>query len=256
MSLVTSIARSFARPGVTRFAASDGTLSLDEWMGQLSTYAPFILNPLSSTEEEILATANGLQRALTTNGAVFACELVRVMLFSEARFQFRQRDSGRPGRLFGTTDLSILERPQGIGSTTASMLKKAMLHADFGGTAFMVRRKDRIRQPRPDWMTIVLGSDSEPDMEADDLDAEVIGYLYHPGGRGSGRSPVAILPEDVSTFVPLPDPFAKVRGIPWPAAVARNIMSHNAATTHKLKGFENGATPQIIVTLGGLQDPR
>lgn len=237
--------------------ASDAAITIDEWIGMFSlgSTMPF-LNPLGATQEEIVATAVGLQRALTTNGAVFACEAIRIMLFSEARFIFRQRRSGRPGELFGTDALRILERPQGKDSTTAGMLKRAMLHADFGGTAFLVRRRDRIRQPRPDWMTIVLGSYDDPEVNSDDLDAEVIGYLYHPGGRYSDSRPIALLPEQVATFVPFPDPLAKVRGIPWPAAVTRNIMSHNAATTHKLKFFENGATPQMVVSLDkDLKDP-
>jgi hypothetical protein len=129
------------------------------------------------------------------------------------------------------------------------MLKRAMMHADFGGTGFMVRRRDKIRQPRPDWMSIILGSYDDPEIDGGDLDAEVIGYLYHPDGRMSGKDPIALLPEQVATFVPIPDPMAHVRGIPWTAAVTRNIMGHNAATTHKLKFFENGATPQIIVSI-------
>jgi hypothetical protein len=105
-------------------------------------------------------------------------------------------------------------------------------------------------------MTIVLGSESDPEEASLALDAEVIGYLYHPDGYGSGKTPVPLLPEQVATFVPFPDPLARVRGVPWVSAVTRNIQSHNAAATHKFKFFEQGGTPQIIVTLGGLADPK
>jgi hypothetical protein len=255
---MTSLLRSLIPARASGIRAADAPLAFDDWVGMFSGGSfPMLFGNLSSREEEIATTFSSLQSAMRTNGVVFACELVRVMLFSEARFMFRQRRSGRPGDMFSTNTLRLLERPEGVpGSTTAGLLKRAMLHADYGGTGFMVRRVDRIRQPRPDWMTVVLGSHNDPDLTAVDLDAEVIGYLYHPGGRFSGSKPVALLPEQVATFVPFPDPIANVRGIPWPAAVARNIMGHNSATTHKLKFFENGATPQVIVSLDkGITDP-
>lgn len=235
-------------------------LAFDEWVSTLTNgFAsfPMVFNNLGEKEEEIGPAFEALVGSMRRNGVVFTCEAIRVSLFSQARFMFRQRRSGVPGDLFSNESLRILERPEGIpGSTTAGMLKRAMLHADFGGTGFMVNRRNRIIQPRPDWMTAVLGSYSDPDMTGEDLDAEVIGYIYHPGGRYSSQRPVTLLPEQVATFVPFPDPVAKVRGIPWPVAVSRNIMGHNAATTHKLKFFEQGATPQLVVTFDkDIKDP-
>jgi hypothetical protein len=49
--------------------------------------------------------------AYKSNGVVFACMLARMLLFAEARFQFRRQSFGRPGDLFGTQELSILETP-------------------------------------------------------------------------------------------------------------------------------------------------
>lgn len=254
---MTSLLRSIL-PTRTEPRASAVGLPFDQWvemMGSGMGMYPFLVNGLGHKEEEIGGAFGDLQRAMRTNGVVFACELVRVMLFSEARFMFRQRRSGRPGDMFSGEALRILERPR-PGDTTAALLKRAMLHADFGGTGFMVRRGNRIRQPRPDWMTIVLGSDTDPDMTGDDLDAEVIGYLYHPGGRMADNDPVVLLPEQVATFIPIPDPLAHVRGIPWTSTVTRNIMGHNAATTHKLKFFEHGATPQLVVSFDkDIKDP-
>jgi hypothetical protein len=255
---VTSLIRSLipARPDVR---ASASPLAFDDWVGMFGAGSifPMLFNTLGSKEEEIGATFTALQSAMRTNGVVFTCEAIRLSLFSQARFMYRQRRSGVPGDLFSNERLRILERPEGTpGSTTSGMLKRAMLHADYGGTAVLARRGDKIRQPRPDWITFILGSESDPDLTGDDIDAELIGVLYHPGGRYSDQKPVALLPEQVATFVPFPDPVAKVRGIPWTAAITRNVMGHNAATTHKLKFFENGATPQVIVSLDkDIKDP-
>jgi hypothetical protein len=38
-------------------------------------------------------------------------------LFSEARFQWRKMTNGRPGDLFGSQDLRILEKPWTTGTT-------------------------------------------------------------------------------------------------------------------------------------------
>ena len=253
MSLIRSL---IPRPAVGLRA--DSALGFEEWIGMLGSVFPMtFVNPLGGREEEIGTTFSALQTSLRNNGVVFTCEVIRVGLFAQARFLFRQRRSGHPGDLFSNNDLRILERPDGIpGSTTNGMLKKAMLHADYGGTGFLVRRSDKIRQPRPDWMTVVLGSDTDTEMDGDALDAEVIGFIYHPGGRHSDSRPVVLLPEQVATFVPFPDPIARVRGIPWPSTVTRNVMGHNAATTHKLKFFEQGATPQMVVTFDkDIKDP-
>jgi len=251
-SLVPTLQRSVVR------ASAGQPLAFDDWTSMFTLGNMLYLNPGLRGKEEVIAdTFAGLvQGAYKANGVVFACELARIMLFSEARFQFRQRRSGRPGDLFGTDALSILERPW-RGGTTGDLLTRAMQHADFGGTAFVVRRtRDRIRLPRPDWMTIVLGSEEDPDVTSDDLDAEVLGYLYHPGGRHAGNEPVVLFPDQVAVFAPIPDPLGKFRGIPWLTPVIRNIMGHNAATHHKLRFFENGATPQVIVSLdASITDP-
>jgi hypothetical protein len=241
-----------------RPAPAARSLSLDEWTSWLSfENFPLMLNQgLNGKEEEIGSHFSGLvQGGLRSNGIVFACEMARIMLFSEARFAFRRLRSGRPGDLFSTPALRPLADPS-KGRTTGDLLTRAMQHADFGGTGFLVRRGDRIRQPRPDWVTMVYGSFDDPAMTPDDIDADLLGILYHPGGRSAGVRPVSILEPSVGLFAPVPDPLGMRRGIPWVSAVTRNIMGHNAATTHKLKFFENGATPQMIVSLdASITDP-
>ena len=46
----------------------------------------------------------------------------------------------------------------------------------------------RIRRLRPDWMTIVTGSRT-----GSELDTELIGYAYQPGGPASGEDPVDLV---------------------------------------------------------------
>lgn len=207
---------------------------------------------ISGNREEIDASFAGIvQGAYQRNGIVFAVELARLSLFSQARFVYQRMRNGEPGDTFSTPDLDILERPW-PGGVTSDLLTSALLDHDMAGNAFIVRRdreRNRLRRLRPDWVTIVLGSFDDPEVEAGDINADLLGYIYHPGGRYSGREPVALQRTEVAHFRGLPDPLASYRGMSWLTPVLREIESDSAATGHKLKFFENGATPNMIVSL-------
>jgi hypothetical protein len=99
---------------------------------------------------------------------------------------------------------------------------------------------------RPDWVTMVFGTD-DPDVSADDLDAEFLGIIYYPGGEYSRNTPEYLQRSQIAHFAPIPDPEAHVRGMSWITPIVREIMGDKAATTHKLKFFENGGTPQMVI---------
>jgi hypothetical protein len=187
------------------------------------------------------------------NSVIFACELTRLSIFSEARFQFRRSRYGKLGDLFGTQALEILERPW-VNGVTGDLLARMLLDADFAGSSFVARpaeRPDRLRRMRPDWVSIVLGSRDEPDRANLAMDADVLGYMYHPGGVDSGMGKVRVLlADEVSHFAPTPDPLATYRGMAWLTPVIREIEADSAATEHKLAFFRNGASPQVVVALG------
>src|SRR5688500_8442433 len=103
--------------------------------------------------------------AYRRNGVVFACQLARMRVFTEARFQFQRMRNGRPGDLWGDGRLMRLERPWPNG-TTGELLARMLQDADLAGN-FIGRRTDpmaesiRMERLRPDWSTIVLGSNSD-----------------------------------------------------------------------------------------------
>ena len=185
-------------------------------------------------------------RAYKSNAVVFACMLARLMIFSEARFQFRQLRKGRPGDLFGTPALDILEHPFGPNSTTGDLLIRVLSDADGSGNFYATRRNDRIVRMRPDWVTMVHGS-ADPNASADSLDAEFLGIIYYEGGEHSGGDPVFLQRSQIAHFAPIPDPTARSRGMSWITPIVREVMADGAATSHKLRFFENGATPQMII---------
>lgn len=198
------------------------------------------------------------------SAVVFACEAVRLSVFSEARIAYRRLNAGRPGEVYSTSSLNIMRHPW-PGATTGDLLTTALSHADFAGNSFAVRRirngvrSERIQLPRPDWMQIVIGL---PDGEAPedptvdpvhDLGGVVVGYLYHPGGIHRG-DPVPLMANEVAHFKPIPDPVAPWRGMSWLTPVAREVAGDKQATVHKNKFYQNGATPNMIVKTG-FEDP-
>jgi hypothetical protein len=191
-------------------------------------------------------------RAYKGNAVVYACEMTRMALVSEARPQWRRIRNGRRGDLFGNQDLSVLEQPW-PGGTFRQLASRMVLNADMAGTAFVARRHerpDRLMLMRPDWVVMVLGSNEDPEGAQFAMDADLLGVLYYPGGQGSGRDPVPLLADEVAVWAPSPDPAAAYRGVSWLSPVGREVDADVAATTHKLAFFENGATPQMIVSLG------
>jgi hypothetical protein len=217
---------------------------------------------LSGPKEEIKQDFEGyVIGAYKGNGVVAACLDARLRLFSQARFQFRRMHHGRPGDLYGTEALAPLETPW-VNANTSDLLKRMVQDADLAGN-FFGHRPGRvqnvsnprarnsgepvIRRLRPDWMTIVLGSKMDPKGDPSHaLDCEVAGYLFHPGGHGAGDA-IVLPPDEVAHFAPKPDPIAHFRGMSLITSVIRDIMGDGAATSHKLKYYEQGATPNLVV---------
>lgn len=239
-----SLLRSLLQP-----KRADPTLSLDQWVsyfGYNGLDYPFLVN--GGTQGQQGETIEGsfagyVQGAYKANGVVFACMAARQLLFSEARFQFRRRINGRPGDLFGTAALEVLERPWRNG-TTGDLLTRMILDVDLAGNFYGVRRGDAIRRLRPDWVTIIRGSRT-----GSEIDAEVIGYAYQEGGPASGNDPEVLLPDQVAHWAPLPDPTAKFRGMSWLSPIVEEILGDRAATTHKRRFFDSGAQLGYVVTL-------
>jgi phage portal protein BeeE len=212
---------------------------------------PYGLQFLSTGEkqEEIGRDFRALaQHAYQSNGIVFSCILVRMLLFAEARFQFRQLRSGRPGDLFGTADLRPLENPE-PGLTTGDMLARAEQDASLAGNWFATDRFGGCKRMRPDWVDILVGSESDDDVAGGDLEAEALGYVYYPGGRHSGRDPILLDRAEVAHYAPIPDPLASYRGMSWLTPIVREIMADQAGTAHKLRALEEGGIRNAAIKL-------
>ena len=203
-----------------------------------------------------------VEGAYKADGIVFACILARQLAFSEARFQWRQLRNGRPGDMFGNSDLALLEEPW-PGGTTGELLARMEAVSSLAGNHYATTADDagrlgraatgpgrRIVEMRPDRVTIIIASASGDPYA---LDARPVGYMFEPLSAilsGTARSDtVVLLPNEVSHYSPIPDPIARFRGMSWLTPVLREISADRAATTHKLNFFENGATLNAVASL-------
>ncbi len=249
MSALDSISRAIVRPFVRQRRQSFYGLDDIAGMFSLGGLAGLLSTTLHGEREQVEPTfVSYVIDAYLRNSVVFACLAVRARLFSEARFQFQQLRGGRPGQLFGTPGLNLLEHPE-PGKTTGDLLTRAILDADLGGNAFNLAREDRVRRLRPDWMTLIFGSKIDRGLGGWDPDAEVIGLGYQPGGPGAGQDIISFGPDEIGHFAPTPDPIYRNLGISLLTAGIREIMADSAATAHKLAFFRNAATPNLVVKL-------
>lgn len=204
-----------------------------------------IPNRTERIDPGFLGMANG---AMKGNAVVFACMRARFSIFSQARFQFRRMSNGRPGDLFGTQDLEPLEAPWTNG-TTGDLLMRLIIDADLAGNSYWTLRNGNMRRLRPDWVYIIRGVEGEPNGNPDDIDSEIIGYVYWPGGPFGAASKDQmefLLPEEVCHYAPIPDPEATWKGMSWLTPILREIEGDNAATNHRNAFFRNGATLQTL----------
>lgn len=196
-------------------------------------------------------------QAYGANGVVFACMLVRQMLFSTIRFQWQRIRDGKPSGTYGSADLAKLEQPWS-GGTTQDLLSKMIQHADLGGNAYVAEIENELACMRPDWVDIILEERFHRGGPAQYAGGQVgwrkVGYLYWEGGRGAEKEPIALLADEVAHFMPIPDPMFEFRGMSWLTPILREVQADQAMTTHQAKFFDNGATPNMVIKHTGAAD--
>lgn len=190
--------------------------------------------------------------AYAANGVVFACMLVRQLVFSSPRFRWQALRDGKPSSTFGTADLSLLERPW-PGGTTQDLLGRMIQDADLAGNSYWVRQGNELVRLRPDWVEIVgqkryMNTDRAGRNRGNGQVGWIKkGYLYTEGGRASQSEAVAFTVDEVAHFCPIPDPLAVFSGMSWLTPILREIQADHAMTRHQRAFFDGGATVNLVV---------
>ena len=179
------------------------------------------------------------QQAYATNGVVFACVLVRMMLLSEATFKFRTLTDKK---LYGTEDVRILEYPYPNGNTS-EMVARIEQDVSMAGNAYWWKANRRPVGPpaagggdhrvagrdRPWWWHVQAGLGLR------------LGSAAGDGGGADGPTPQTFLTVDeVAHCRPIPDPLAKVRGMSWLTPVLKEVTADSGMTQYKQAYMDHG----------------
>lgn len=181
-----------------------------------------------------------------SNGSVFALIAARALVFAEAKFIYRNRQSGELKAFPMKT--ALLERPWPSG-TTADMLTRMEIDVSLAGNSFMHKTvttatlgqpsHPRLRRLRPDWVDLVV------------VDEELLGFIYWPDGKSSGNDAEFMTIEEVAHFAPIKSGISTYKGQSWLTAVAREVDTDSTMLKHRQKFFENAATPNLLVKVQG-----
>jgi hypothetical protein len=236
------------RQEIARAYGPDWQGFVDSWfLYQNQIYQPSYTTsiPGQKAEPVIDSFLGYVQGAYKSNGVVFAISLARAMLFTDITFKWRRRGtSGGGNDLFVSADTTLITQP---------LLMRAEQDTSAAGTFFCVRLDGKLKRLRPDWCEFILTA--PPDVA---LETDVIGIRYTVGGPRSGgitalypvNPPPGVDPEGYAAWwSPIPDPDAQFRGMSWLTPVIREKQADQAATDHKLKFFENAATPNMVVSV-------
>jgi hypothetical protein len=182
----------------------------------------------------------------STNSVVFACAANRMLLFSEARFQFQQLRGGRPGDLFGTDALNVLENPW-VGASTGDLLTQADLDVTMHGNSYWVRDGSYLMRLDPTKVSILTEAVGD-DIYGKTVGDRLLAYVYKVGRDDF----VFYQPTEVAHHKPYPDPTNRFIGMSWLNPCLADVEADVSMQEHKTSTLDAGAKLGIIVTLNGV----
>ena len=177
------------------------------------------------------------------NPIVAACIHVRMMVFSEARFTFQRYSASRPGEMFGTPDLTILERPW-PSATTGDLLARMEADASLFGNSYWIRANNELIRLDPAKVIIVTG-DVEDRITANTVGKRLVGYSL----IDERHEELAFFePSQICHYKPLASPLSPYLGQSWLSAVIQDVQVDGQLTDYKSAFLSNAATPNMVVS--------
>lgn len=220
-------------------------MSWDEYVYLVNQLTEGGLNQtyLPGSNAEVIATdfCGHVQQIYKRNGPIFALMAFRLAMFSQIRWVYQSFSNGRPADVWSDQTLDVL-------NNDAQLNKRMIQDIDLAGNFYGVREPGAVRNEahitrlRPDWVQVLS------DRPLDTYDAHVQAFAFYEGGPAGKTLDDAVLfpAQEVVHWYDQPDPEATYRGMSWLTPIVREIAGDSAATGHKLKFFENGATPNLV----------
>jgi phage portal protein BeeE len=215
------------------------------WEGQASGAAVLTSTYGSPDREAVLPQLSGwAQSANASSSPVFSAILVRMMLLSEAQFQFQAKDDHH---LYGNTSLAVLEHPFGPDTVSGELIARCEQDASLAGNSYTWKPpgEDVLVRMRPDWVTIV--SELVP-VDGGGFYRRKIGYWHQPPAMVTGQGRGFMAPAaEVAHWAPIPDPQASFRGMSWMTAAMRDIQGDDGMAQYKIRYLTANATPNLVI---------
>lgn len=182
------------------------------------------------------------EQAVNQSAPVFSLVAVRMLVFSEVRFSYQRYRDGRPSELFGTNNLTLLERPW-VGATTGDLLARMEYDASAHGNSYWVEEMGQLCRLDPCYTTVITGDVTEP-LTGRKVGSRLVGYAYKEPGAPNGVLYPASM---VAHYKPIASSSEFV-GASWIASVLPDVNSDLHLTQYKSALVNNAATPQLVVT--------
>jgi phage portal protein BeeE len=190
------------------------------------------------------STAGGSESGhYTTNSVVFACAQNRMLLFSEARFQYQRFDKGRPTDLFADPSLQILEEPW-TGGHTRDLLLQAELDVFTSGNSYWIRDDSGLVRLDPSKVVVATQGAQDP-VSGAVIGERLLGYYY----KVDGKTLATYTPEMVGHYKPHLSPSNPFVGQSWLSAALPDVAVDTALTKHKASTVGQGGNLGYVVTL-------
>lgn len=205
-------------------------------------YAPGFASSGNGKEASPLGIVRQARAAVRDNGVVFAVQSVRQALFAEARFIFQ---SMQDDHTFGDQSLSLLEHPW-PNADSGELLARLCLGGSLGNGYIRKAVPEGAGDPvlvemRQEDVTI-LSQELHDDLGR--TWKQPVGYLED---MGPGREPQIYTTAEVAHFSPVPDPFARWRGMSYLTPILGEVRTDQQLTKYKTFHLENGAMPGLVV---------
>ena len=222
-----------------RFTRRDGY-----WEGMASGASVLTTSYASPDREPVIPQlAAFAQRANSSSAIVFAAIMVRMALFSEARFQFQAKDDKH---LFGNETLGKLEEPWPNG-TAGDLLARMQQDRCLAGNAYVWDAPDegRLVRLRPDWVTIIS---ERVAVSGGGWYRRKVGYWWEQPKNITDRGDGFFVPaNEVVHWAPQPDPTADFRGMSWLTPIIRDVQGDDGLSQYKINYLANSASPNLLI---------
>lgn len=217
-------------------------ISITNWARQFRPGQQVVYNGRPHQAFQMNGSANGA--VVERNSVVFAVQLRRTLVFSEARFQYQQLRNGRAGDLFGTAALALLEEPW-KGAQTRDLLVRAELDVATAGNSFWVEDPDqpglvRLEPARTHTLTEAV---LDP-VTGFRIGERLLGYV-----NGENKELTYYPAEDVAHYRPIPHPTEQFIGMSWLNPCLPDVEADQVITDHKLSQLRRGGNLGYVVSL-------